>query len=61
MVAKLKEAELRFEDEPYCPVTLDDGTLVGGNRPDLVMEHTVLPHPLICFESAAEEVATYDQ
>ena len=61
MVAKLKEAGLSFKDEPYCPVTLDDRTLVGRNQPDLVMERTVLPHPLICFESAAEEVATHER
>jgi len=36
MVAKLKETELSFENEPYCPVTLDDGTYER-------------PHPLICF------------
>ena len=42
MVAKLKQTDLCFEDEPDCPVTLDDGTIVGGNRPDLVIEQTVI-------------------
>lgn len=42
MAAKLKQAELGFENEPDCPVTLDDGTVVGGNRPDLVVERTVI-------------------
>jgi GxxExxY protein len=42
MVAKLKQADLNFEDEPDCPVILDDNTIVGGNRPDLVVEHTVI-------------------
>jgi GxxExxY protein len=42
MVAKLEEAEIEFENEPYCPVTLDDGTVVGGNRPDLVVKRTVI-------------------
>jgi len=31
-------AEINFEDEPYIPITLEDGTVVGGNRPDLVAE-----------------------
>jgi len=42
MAAKLKAAGLNFEDEPYCPVTLNDGTEVGGNKPDLVVEQTVI-------------------
>lgn len=42
MVAKLKGSDLSFEDEPDCPVTLDDGTVVGGNRPDLVVEDSVI-------------------
>jgi GxxExxY protein len=42
MVAKLKQANLNFEDEPDCPVTLDDGTRVGGNRPDLVVEQSLI-------------------
>ena len=42
MAAKLKQADLNFEDEPYLPVTLDDGTVVGGNSPDHVVEQTVI-------------------
>jgi len=42
MAAKLKQAGLDFEDEPYIPVTLDDGTVVGGNSPDHVVEQTVI-------------------
>lgn len=42
MVAKQKQTDLNFEDEPNCPITLDDGTVVGGNRPDLVVEQTVI-------------------
>lgn len=42
MVAKLKQTDLSFEDEPDWPVALDDGTIVGGNRPDLVVEQTVI-------------------
>ena len=34
MAVKLEQAGLNFEDEPYIPVTLDDGTVVGGNSPD---------------------------
>ncbi len=42
MVAKLKQTDLNFEDEPDCPVILDDKTVVGGNRPDLVVEQTAI-------------------
>ena len=42
MVAKFKAAGISFEDEPYIPVTLEDGTKVGGNSPDLVAEQTVI-------------------
>ncbi len=42
MVAKLKQTDLNFEDEPDCPVVLDDKTVVGGNRPDLVVEQTAI-------------------
>lgn len=42
MAVKLKEAGLNFEDEPYIPVTLDDGTVVGGNSPDHLVERTVI-------------------
>ena len=42
MVAKCGKAELNFEDEPFIPVTLDDGTVVGGNSPDLVIEQIVI-------------------
>jgi len=42
MAVKLSQAGLNFEDEPYIPVTLDDGTVVGGNRPDHLVERTVI-------------------
>jgi len=42
MAAKLKQTELCFEDEPECAATLDDGTVVGGNRPDLLVERTAI-------------------
>ena len=42
MAAKCSKAELNFEDEPFIPVTLDDGTVVGGNSPDLVIEQIVI-------------------
>jgi GxxExxY protein len=42
MVAKCGQAGLSFEDEPFIPVTLDDGTVVGGNSPDLVVEQLVI-------------------
>ena len=41
MVVKCGQADLSFEDEPFIPVTLDDGTVVGGNSPDLVVEQLV--------------------
>ena len=42
MSAKLRQVGLGFEDEPDCPVMLEDNTVVGGNRPDLVVEQTVI-------------------
>ena len=42
MAAKCGKADLNFEDEPFIPITLDDGTVVGGNSPDLVVEQTVI-------------------
>lgn len=42
MAAKCGQAGLNFEDEPFIPVTLDDGTVVGGNSPDLVVEQNVI-------------------
>jgi len=42
MAAKLQAAEFSFEGESYIPVALEDGTVVGGNSPDLVVEETVI-------------------
>ena len=42
MAVKLEQAGLNFEDEPYIPVTLDDGTVVGGNSPDHLVEAIVI-------------------
>jgi len=42
MAAKLKQAGLNFQDEPYIPVTLDDGTVVGADSPDHIVEQTVI-------------------
>src|SRR5512137_2703390 len=42
MAVKLKQAGLNFQDEPYIPVTLDDGTVARGNRPDHLVEETVI-------------------
>jgi GxxExxY protein len=42
MAAKLQAAEISFQDEPYTPIALEDGTVVGGNSPDLVVEETVI-------------------
>jgi GxxExxY protein len=42
MAAKFQAAEINFEDEPYIAITLEDGTVVGGNRPDLVAEDMVI-------------------
>jgi GxxExxY protein len=42
LAAKFKKAGLSFEFEPDLPVTLEDGTIVGGNYPDLVVEETVI-------------------
>ena len=42
MAAKFAQADIGFEDEPFIPVTLDDGTVVGGNSPDLVAEQTAI-------------------
>jgi len=42
MAAKLQAAEFSFQDEPYIPIALEDGTVVGGNSPDLVVEETVI-------------------
>ena len=42
MAVKLEQAGLNFEDEPYIPVTLDDGTVVGSNSPDHLVEAMVI-------------------
>jgi GxxExxY protein len=42
MAAKLKQVGLNFEDEPYIPITLEDGTVVGGDSPDHVVEQIVI-------------------
>ncbi len=42
MAAKLKTADLAFEDEPYIPITLEDGQVVGGNSPDFVVEEMII-------------------
>ena len=42
MATKLKQAGLNFEDEPYILVTLDDGTVVGSDSPDHVVEQIVI-------------------
>ena len=42
MAAKLKQAGLNFEDEPYIPITLEDGSVVGGDSPDHVVEQIVI-------------------
>lgn len=42
MAVKLKQAGLNFQDEPYIPVTLDDGSVVGGDSPDHIVEETVI-------------------
>jgi methylmalonyl-CoA epimerase len=42
LAAKLKQAGRSFEFEPDLPVALEDGTVVGGNYPDLVVENTVI-------------------
>ena len=42
MTAKLTQANLDLEVEPYIPITLDDGTIVGGNSPDHIVEQKVI-------------------
>ncbi len=42
LAAKCGKAGISFEDELFIPVTLDDGTVVGGNSPDLVVEQIVI-------------------
>jgi GxxExxY protein len=42
LVVKCRRHDLLFEDEPYIMVTLEDGTTVGGNSPDLVVEERVI-------------------
>ena len=42
MAAKLKMADLFFEDEPYLPVVLEEGQVVGGNSPDFVVEEIII-------------------
>jgi len=42
MAAKLTFAGLEFEDEPHAFVTLEDGTVVGSNKPDLIVAETVI-------------------
>ena len=58
LAAKLKQAGLSYEFEPDLPVTLEDGTVVGGNYPDLVVENTVIveikahPHSMTTDDEA---------
>ncbi|MBX3055475.1 MAG: GxxExxY protein [Anaerolineae bacterium] len=42
MAAKLKTADMPFEDEPYLPIMLEDGQVVGGNSPDFVVDETAV-------------------
>jgi GxxExxY protein len=42
MAAKFKLNGVVFEDEPHVLVALEDGTLVGGNSPDFVIEERVI-------------------
>lgn len=42
LAAKLRIAGFGCEDEPIIHITLEDGTIVGGNRPDLVVEDSVI-------------------
>lgn len=42
MIVKLTQAGLAFESEPYVPITLEDGTVVSGASPDLVVKETVI-------------------
>jgi len=42
MVAKLTNAGMSFVDELFQAVTLEDGTVVGQNKPDLVIDDTVI-------------------
>ncbi len=42
MEAKFRAANLAFEDEPDVPITLEDGQVVGGIRPDFVVEEIVI-------------------
>ena len=42
LAAKLRIAGFDCEDEPTIHITLEDGTIVGGNRPDLVVEDSVI-------------------
>ena len=42
MVGRFKQAGLVFEDEPQFPVILEEGIVVQGNVPDLVVEDTVI-------------------
>jgi GxxExxY protein len=42
MAVKFRAAELLFEDEPHLLVALEDGTIVGGNSPDFVVEESVI-------------------
>lgn len=42
MEAKFKVANLAFEDEPDIPIMLEDGQVVGGIRPDFVVEEQVV-------------------
>jgi GxxExxY protein len=42
MAAKYRLNDLRFEDEPQVLVALEDGTIVGANCPDFVVEESVI-------------------
>ena len=42
MAAKFQAAGLLFEDEPHLLIALEDGTIVGGNSPDFVVEESII-------------------
>lgn len=42
MAIKLAEAKLDFEYEPYVPVTLNDGTAVRAEMPDLLIARCLI-------------------
>ena len=42
MVAKLSACGIEVQDEPLTFITLDDSTVVGSAKPDLIAEQTVI-------------------